>query len=201
MDTYHNLTYKHTMVLKWFNTHCTDVKHLIKMDDDVFMNVPNVFKYLKEFESENHSVGGYYINITYLGRWGKWPITYEQWREDHYPPYIYGPTIIYSNKYAHDAYEKALTTRFYWVDDVFYTGLIRLELMEKLTVLNDRILGILDGAMCYYDPKCLYPKKDFLFTWSSKDDNEQKTWWDKLQKHRKQQELEKVVHNTTEDTN
>lgn len=48
MDSYANMTYKHTMVMKWFTTNCEGVKYLIKVDDDFFMNVPVVFDYLKK---------------------------------------------------------------------------------------------------------------------------------------------------------
>lgn len=64
VDSYRNMTYKHTLVLKWFDTHCTDVKYLVKMDDDFFMNVPAVFDFLERNKNENHMLMGYSIPPT-----------------------------------------------------------------------------------------------------------------------------------------
>lgn len=81
IDTYHNLTYKHVMNLKWFNTHCSGVKYLIKMDDDVLMNVPAVIDYLNDQNNQNKAVSGFYFGPCFLIRKGKWPVTQEEWRE------------------------------------------------------------------------------------------------------------------------
>lgn len=118
IDAYHNLTYKHTMLFKWFNTHCSGVKFLVKMDDDVYMNVPAVFEYLEQIKNEHHSVIGIDLGLQYLIRSGKWNVTREEWRDDTYPPYAYGPSLIYTSKYVQDAYRRTLTARYYWVSDL-----------------------------------------------------------------------------------
>ncbi|XP_012159815.1 beta-1,3-galactosyltransferase 1 [Ceratitis capitata] len=46
VDTYNNLTYKHVMAMKWFLTYCSDSKILIKVDDDIFLNTPQLMIYL-----------------------------------------------------------------------------------------------------------------------------------------------------------
>lgn len=115
IDTYHNLTYKHTMLFKWFNTHCSGVKYLVKMDDDVYMNIPAVIHYLEQTKNENHAIMGRYLGLQYLIREGKWNVTREEWKEDVYPPYAYGASLIYSSKFVYDAYQRTLSARFYWV--------------------------------------------------------------------------------------
>lgn len=123
-DTYHNLTYKHTMLLKWFDSYCPKVKHLIKSDDDVYVNVPNVFRYLDDNKSLRYSIMGYYRKPETVQRFGKWKISYEQNYDDHIPEYVIGSTIIYSNQFARDAFRRSFTTRFYWVCNPFDFGLI-----------------------------------------------------------------------------
>lgn len=114
VDSYHNVTYKVGMLLKWFNTHCSDVKFLVKLDDDVFMNVPAVLRYLGE--NENQSVGGFYKKPEHVFRGqSKWEVAQEEWADEFYPETVGGASIIYSSQYARDAYEKALTSHFLWV--------------------------------------------------------------------------------------
>lgn len=45
-DAYRNMTYKHVMALKWFNQYCPHAQFLIKADDDVFVNTPQLLKLL-----------------------------------------------------------------------------------------------------------------------------------------------------------
>lgn len=132
VDSYHNLTYKQTMAMKWFNTHCTGVKFLIKMDDDVFMNVPAVFEYLKKNENSNQSIMGLLVKPESPQRQGKWKISREQWIDNMYPECVLGGAIIYSAQYVRDAYEKALTTRFYWVFYLCYYSINKRKLQRLL---------------------------------------------------------------------
>lgn len=48
LDTYDNITYKHVMVLKWFNSHCNQAKLLMKIDDDIFVNTRRLLDNLVE---------------------------------------------------------------------------------------------------------------------------------------------------------
>ncbi|XP_011292278.2 uncharacterized protein LOC101889358 [Musca domestica] len=54
MDDYRNMTYKHVMAFKWFLYNCPDAQILIKVDDDVYVNTPQLIKYLKaEQQTDN----------------------------------------------------------------------------------------------------------------------------------------------------
>lgn len=132
IDSYHNLTYKHIMALKWFSSECNTVKYLLRIDDDVFANIPEVLDYLKKIDSKNPSVIGAFRGPTQVGRGGKGKVTRQQYKENIYPEVALGP-VIYSNKFVKAANEKSHTTRFFWIDDVLVTGLIRQQLFAKVT--------------------------------------------------------------------
>ena len=51
VEHYRNLTLKHVMVLKWVQTFCPDARFVIKVDDDVFINMFQLFKF---FRSQHH---------------------------------------------------------------------------------------------------------------------------------------------------
>lgn len=48
VDDYRNMTYKHVMAFKWFLYNCADAQILIKVDDDVYVNTPQLIKYLRD---------------------------------------------------------------------------------------------------------------------------------------------------------
>lgn len=48
VDDYRNMTYKHIMAFKWFLYNCPQAQILIKVDDDVYVNTPQLIKYLRE---------------------------------------------------------------------------------------------------------------------------------------------------------
>ncbi|XP_037817088.1 uncharacterized protein LOC119607290 [Lucilia sericata] len=48
IDDYRNMTYKHIMAFKWFLYNCPQAQILIKVDDDVYVNTPQLIKYLRE---------------------------------------------------------------------------------------------------------------------------------------------------------
>ncbi|CAD7003799.1 unnamed protein product [Ceratitis capitata] len=46
VDSYRNMTYKHVMAFKWFLYNCAHAQILIKADDDVYVNTPQLLIYL-----------------------------------------------------------------------------------------------------------------------------------------------------------
>ncbi|XP_065359389.1 serine/threonine-protein kinase phg2 [Calliphora vicina] len=52
IDDYRNMTYKHIMAFKWFLYSCPQAQILIKVDDDVYVNTPQLIKYLKEQQQQ-----------------------------------------------------------------------------------------------------------------------------------------------------
>lgn len=183
VDAYHNLTYKHALVMKWFNTHCTDVKFLVKMDDDVFMNVPAVFDYLQEIENENHAILGNFIPPEKTKRSGKWKTTFNQWKDDDYPEYCVGPSIIYSNEYIRQAYPRTFTTHFLWLDDVFFTAFIRIQFLMKITPINERILATPDFDAFLHNESYIPAEMPFLFTDVDCYPDSQLEFWNKMKQN------------------
>lgn len=46
IDTYNNLTLKSIFMLKWINSNCMNVPFVMKVDDDTYVNVLNLYNYL-----------------------------------------------------------------------------------------------------------------------------------------------------------
>ncbi|XP_055296051.1 beta-1,3-galactosyltransferase 5-like isoform X2 [Sitodiplosis mosellana] len=141
IDSYHNLTYKHTMALKWFTDNCPDVKYLLKLDDDVFVNVPALHEFLLNNKKDRKFLLGPYRGNTIVQRNGKWKVTPEEFVDDQYPEYVEGSSVIYSNDFVHEAFKKTFTTRYFWIDDVYVTGIIRMQLNVRIEPIDRYLLS------------------------------------------------------------
>lgn len=48
IDTYHNLTYKGIAALRWIDSYCGQAVFVLKTDDDIFVNMYTLIRYLKK---------------------------------------------------------------------------------------------------------------------------------------------------------
>jgi hypothetical protein len=46
-DTYRKLTLKTLHILDWASTYCTKAQYLLKTDDDMFLNIPNILNFIE----------------------------------------------------------------------------------------------------------------------------------------------------------
>lgn len=125
-DIYRNLTYKHIMAFKWFIYNCPNVRYLVKMDDDAFINTRCLFKYLETNAFPKNFILCHMIVNSQVQRWegAKWYLSRSEYPNDYFPTYCEGASIIYSNDVVTKLYDKAQRTEFFWIDDVHITGTI-----------------------------------------------------------------------------
>ena len=58
LDDYYNLTLKVVGLLNWINDHCSRVDFVLKVDDDVYVNVQNLLAVMKNLNSSEQSMYG-----------------------------------------------------------------------------------------------------------------------------------------------
>lgn len=167
VDSYHNLTYKHTMALKWFTENCPNVKYLLKIDDDVFVNVPAVYEYLVNNKNDTNFILGIYFPPFETAREGKWKTSVKDIRDRYIPEYASGQSIIYSNDFVREAFKRTFTTRFLWIDDLFVSGYIRMQInvriepIYKIRLSDDQLNMVLNGTNTTFpDPMFLVSEHD-----------------------------------------
>lgn len=141
MDSYRNMTYKHIMALKWFSDNCPHVKYLVKLDDDVFVNIPAIYQYLITNEQSINYIHGVKAGRTVF-RTGKWKVTPEEFKDDLYPEFVEGSAVIYPNTFVIDAYKQTFIEPFFWIDDVFVTGIIRMQLNVRIQSISHLKMNI-----------------------------------------------------------
>lgn len=112
MDTNRNSTYKHVMGLKWFTYNCAEAKYLVKMDDTVFMNTPNVYKYLTNNSESQDFIMGAYTPPGLTPRTGTFAVDFEEYPPKYLPSFVEKFAVIYSSRLAVELYKKSRWTQF-----------------------------------------------------------------------------------------
>lgn len=140
IDSPNNLTYKHVMALKWFKDSYTNVKYLVKMDDDVFANVINIYNFLFTNKNDRNFLMGIHHDPEHCPRNGTNPISFEEYASEYFPSYVESSCVIYSADVVRSLYEKSYSTRFFRLDDVFVTGFLKYQLNFGITSIEDYLL-------------------------------------------------------------
>ncbi|XP_037952522.1 beta-1,3-galactosyltransferase 5-like [Teleopsis dalmanni] len=138
-DTYHNLTYKHVMGLRWASNECRRAKFIIKLDEDIIYDVYYLQSYLKallehelKLSTSNRLLSGVIIvasqPIRYLG--SKWLAPPEEFSSSIYPYYISGYCYVTNALTAKRLVGEAAETPFFWIDDAWVIGIIKKYRLE-----------------------------------------------------------------------
>ena len=128
VDSYRNLTLKTLVALKWSREHCSGAKFLMKADDDIFVNIPNL---LNSLEGNVHMLQQKFI-LGYIikdaspikDRYSKWFTPDSIFRGNTYPTYASGSAYIISSDLINDILASAQRTRLFWLEDVYITGIL-----------------------------------------------------------------------------
>jgi hypothetical protein len=140
VDSYYNLTYKTVMSLEWVSMYCSNTYFVIKIDDDVSLNIKNMINY---FESLNNSfryenVFGLRCNNAKVDRNinSKFYVSKSEYSESKYPTYLAGPAYIYTTDLAEKLYHVSINIKYLSMEDVFF-GLLFAYYNSTNFKLND----------------------------------------------------------------
>ena len=122
-DSYHNLTTKTIMGLKWATTYCANVSYVMKTDDDSFISLANLVRYLKNLPQRNYFYTGNCFKDARPVRskefgLAKWIVTREEYPDKFFPPYCAGAGYILSRSSAAAIVEQAPFTKLMRFEDV-----------------------------------------------------------------------------------
>ncbi|KAA0200473.1 hypothetical protein HAZT_HAZT006448 [Hyalella azteca] len=126
IDTYFNLTLKSLFLIKYVKMNCPNVKYVAKVDDDVFLHVPNLHRTLTTKDTTEKLIMGFIIcnsQITVDPR-SKWYSPHYMYAGDHYPNYLSGTAYILSSSVLTPLLEAAMLTPLFHLEDVYITGIL-----------------------------------------------------------------------------
>ncbi|MCL4144272.1 UNVERIFIED_CONTAM: hypothetical protein GTU68_009978 [Idotea baltica] len=126
-EHYHNLTYKHVMGLQWVNTFCSQAKYIIKMDDDIIVDIyrfTDILKY-RYINRSNLMVGFLIIGgIVIRDRKSKYYVKENEFGGKIYPNYMSGWAYAISSDASKKIVDISQNVTFFWLDDVYVSGIL-----------------------------------------------------------------------------
>lgn len=138
-ESYRNLTFKHVMGHKWVTEHCSAVKYVIKMDDDIVINMYKLLPMFNELKLPSENVlAGYVLKNMKVIREpaNKWYVTHEEYEKPFYPPFLSGWFYITTPEISRKIVNLSFSIPYFWIDDVYITGEIAAKLNLKHVNLN-----------------------------------------------------------------
>ena len=132
-DIFYNLPIKVIMGFEWATKYC-DFDFLLKTDDDVFVNIPNVFNFLskpyvpsKRLYAGNVRFTDIPVRSTRHERDKKYIVTNQEYPFRNYPRYCSGGGVVFSRDVVADMVVAHNMSDFFKLDDV-YMGMLVLKL-------------------------------------------------------------------------
>ena len=181
IDSYYNITLKGIMAYKWLYERCSNVKIILKVDDDVIINMFTFLKYFapKFLKKEKHMACRRLTSSRIdRNKKSKWYVSTELLKDRKvYPPFCQGFAVIVSNDAIAELYKSSLLTPFFWIDDVFLYGFVP----GKVTTMNysnlvygkNVIWGADKAVNCYKRKNCDYL---VILLWSDIPNMMEKIW-------------------------
>ncbi|KAK0062041.1 beta-1 3-galactosyltransferase 1 [Biomphalaria pfeifferi] len=138
-DSRRNYRLKAVSMLKWPVYFCRDAKYVVRLDDDVEINIERLFAALKEASAlYAHFVLGHRKDNGSPVRApsDRMYISREEYPDRHFPIYIYGRIQAYPMAAVRLLYQAVLRVKPIWLEDVFITGLCALKVDVALVNLT-----------------------------------------------------------------
>ncbi|KAL6725676.1 hypothetical protein Aduo_007712 [Ancylostoma duodenale] len=129
LDTYRNLTFKTYAHSHYITRNCTNVRFVVKIDDDIAWNVRLMFDYLSNVTLEGNTLHCRTVETPLVDRnsSSKWYVSEEEYSQNYFPEYCLSPIYAATPYTITKLHDKTNNAPHIWVDDVFSTGLVGRE--------------------------------------------------------------------------
>lgn len=133
IDSYRNLTLKSISVLRWVSLFCNRTRHVLKVDDDMFVNIPFLLDYLNTSDVHNAIVGQRIsFSQPIRNQTSKWYTPEVFFSDKFYPAYTSGTSYVISGDIVDKLYRSSFLEPFFWLEDVYITGLCRIRISADI---------------------------------------------------------------------
>lgn len=139
VDSYHNLTYKHVMGLRWAVDRCPSVDHVLKMDDDIFVHLFRLSGILGSAAAMKPRTILCYVQKQMpvsRSEGGKWRVRESDYPGSFFEDYCSGWAYITDVASARALVAESRFRPYFWVDDVHVTGTLARMAGLTLTKMN-----------------------------------------------------------------
>ncbi|MED6239438.1 hypothetical protein ATANTOWER_006533 [Ataeniobius toweri] len=125
-DTFHNLTTKLIMQFQWRHMYCSQARFFMTADDDIFVHMPNLVKYLQHLLGSQSGAKDLWVGHVHKGappvrqKGNKYFVPYKLYPWPSYPDYTAGAGYVVSGDVAAKIYQATLVLNSsMYIDDVF----------------------------------------------------------------------------------
>ncbi|KAL3178863.1 hypothetical protein MRX96_009531 [Rhipicephalus microplus] len=125
VDEYRNLTYKYVYGIKWTMDNCPRVPYVVKMDDDIVINLTKLVAYLKQRKrTEPPAFHCYVWTNMQVERStdSPWYLSKKMYRKRFFSRYCSGSVVLFANRVMEAVYNASFAVPFLPVDDAYVTG-------------------------------------------------------------------------------
>ncbi|XP_056133922.1 lactosylceramide 1,3-N-acetyl-beta-D-glucosaminyltransferase A-like [Lampris incognitus] len=126
VDTFHNLTQKLILQFHWGHLYCAHAHFFMTADDDIFVHVPNLVKYLRDLLATQAGARDLWVGHVHRGappnrrKDSKYYVSSELYPWPAYPDYTAGAGYVVSGDVAAKIYQATLfLNSSMYIDDVF----------------------------------------------------------------------------------
>nr|CAH0111712.1 unnamed protein product [Daphnia galeata] len=139
MDKYVDLSVKLTGLFHWLDTFCSRVDYVLKVDDDVYVNVHNLATVLHSLNVSEPSVYGRQCGGNIPDRSAsKWKTGFEHWPWQRFPIYFQGAGVIIAGSAVRPILSAMQVTPYFIWEDMYLIGLCAVKAKIQLRT-SDRI--------------------------------------------------------------
>jgi hypothetical protein len=130
IDSYHRLTYKVILGFQWVRKYCPSVKFIVKVDDDVFVNVNKLTDLSKMHEIGYNIIGpaSPFSKVVRQKNNNLFYISKAEYSKNLYPQFAAGPFYVLTKAYALAISDYVVGKPLFKLEDVYITGIIANEL-------------------------------------------------------------------------
>lgn len=129
IDSYQNLSLKSVSILKWVSLFCSNTKFVLKVDDDMYVNIPFLVKILRLRASSIYAPSAFVMGSLQVDAHpirnpsSKWYTPESMFPEGTYPRYVSGTSYALTSEAAFLLYQASLRVPPFWLEDIYITGM------------------------------------------------------------------------------
>ncbi|KAH9366296.1 hypothetical protein HPB48_010289 [Haemaphysalis longicornis] len=125
-DSYRNLTLKSITMVRWSNEYCPGAKLVLKIDDDMLLNVWDLADRVRRLHGVKRTMWGLLAQ-----KWtpqrnprSKWYVSARAYRNSSYPDFLAGPSYLLSGDCVSLLARGSSGVPYLYLEDVFLTGIV-----------------------------------------------------------------------------
>jgi hypothetical protein len=152
IESYHNLSYKHVMGLKYSAHYCSQAQLILKMDDDIAVDLFQLLDLVRSKSLTGLQIAGAVLTgderNPVRDKASKWYVSRDDYAPSKYPPFVSGWAYVTTVQAASQLVRHSESSPFFWIDDIYVTGILAALSGVNLVDIRTRFTVFVDHLKC-----------------------------------------------------